>query len=120
MTTETDQPFWKTKRLDQMTHEEWESVCDRCAKCCYKRYVMKSGKSLKGEACSLLDEETRSCRDYENRLNIVKGCIKLTKDNMARIAPYMPETCAYRLLAEGKDLPEEHHLVKLCEPRKTP
>ena len=41
---------------------------------------------------------------------VVPGCVVLTPDNLERLH-WMPSTCAYRLVAEGRDLPWWHHLV---------
>ncbi len=105
-------PFWKTKRLDQMSPEEWESLCDGCAKCC----LLKLEDEDTGEIaytrlhCTLLDAETCRCSDYPNRKKRVPDCVKLTPDKIQEIG-WMPRTCAYRLVAEGRDLPDWHHLI---------
>ncbi|MEL6257492.1 MAG: YcgN family cysteine cluster protein [Pseudomonadota bacterium] len=108
----TTAPFWRTKRLDQMSDEEWESLCDGCAKCC----LLKLEDEDTGEIaytrlhCRLLDASTCRCSDYRNRKAKVPDCIKLTPDKIEAIA-WMPRTCSYRLVAEGQDLPDWHHLV---------
>lgn len=105
-------PFWKTKRLDQMTHEEWESLCDGCAKCC----LLKLEDEDTGEIaytrlhCRLLDAGTCRCSDYAHRKARVPDCIQLTPDKVDQIK-WMPRSCAYRLVHEGQDLPDWHHLV---------
>lgn len=107
-----DPPFWKTKRLDQMTAAEWESLCDGCARCC----LIKLEDSETGEiaytniACRLLDPGTCRCTDYVNRRRRVPDCIQLDAGNVAAFG-WMPSTCAYRLIAEGKDLAWWHPLV---------
>ena len=106
------EPFWKTKTLDQMNREEWESLCDGCAKCC----LLKLEDEDTGEIaytrlhCRLLDAGTCACSDYKNRKSIVEDCVILTPAGVEEIA-WMPKTCAYRLVHEGKDLPDWHHLV---------
>lgn len=103
--------FWREKTLSEMTHEEWESICDGCGKCC----LVKLEDEDSGEvaytdvACWLLDTRTARCRDYANRKSLVPDCIHLTPDNLAAL-PWMPKTCSYRLLSEGKDLPAWHPL----------
>lgn len=105
-------PFWKTKRLDQMSEAEWESLCDGCAKCC----LLKLEDEDTGEIaytrlhCRLLDAETCQCSDYENRKLYVPDCVKLTPEKIEAIR-WMPRSCAYRLVAEGQDLPDWHHLI---------
>ncbi|MEL6569282.1 MAG: YcgN family cysteine cluster protein [Pseudomonadota bacterium] len=108
----TTEPFWKTKSLTEMTTEEWESLCDGCAKCC----LLKLEDEDTGEIaytrlhCKLLDAGSCRCSDYENRKAIVPDCVKLTPKKINEIK-WMPRTCAYRLIAEGQDLPDWHHLV---------
>ena len=106
------EPFWKTKPLDAMTREEWESLCDGCAKCC----LLKLEDEDTGEIaytrlhCRLLDAGTCRCSDYANRKARVPDCVKLTPAGIEEIK-WMPTSCAYRLIHEGKDLPDWHHLV---------
>lgn len=105
-------PFWQRKSLDQMTGQEWESLCDGCARCC----LIKLEDEDTGEvhltrlACHLLDAGTCRCKDYRNRHKLVEDC--LTIDAQAvRTLKWLPPTCAYRLVAEGKDLEWWHPLV---------
>ncbi len=106
------EPFWKTKSLDTMTREEWESLCDGCAKCC----LLKLEDEDTGEIaytrlhCRLLDAATCRCSDYANRKARVPDCVQLTPAGIEEIK-WMPHSCAYRLVHEGKDLPDWHHLV---------
>ena len=107
-----DLSFWKRKGLAAMTRDEWESLCDGCGKCC----IHKLEDEVTGEllptnvACRLLDRRTARCTDYRNRKAHVPDCVRLTVTNLHRI-DWLPSTCAYRLLDEGKDLPEWHPLV---------
>jgi hypothetical protein len=107
-----DVPFWKRKRLDEMTPAEWESLCDGCARCC----LIKLEDPDDGEiaytdiACRLLDSGTCRCTDYANRSARVPDCVRLEPGNVAALE-WMPSTCAYRLIAEGKDLAWWHLLV---------
>lgn len=108
----SDLPFWKTKSLTEMSTEEWESLCDGCAKCC----LLKLEDEDTGEIaytrlhCKLLDAGTCKCSDYANRKAIVPDCVKLTPKKIDEIK-WMPRSCAYRLVAEGQDLADWHHLV---------
>ena len=104
-------PFWQTKTLAQMTESEWESLCDGCGKCCLvKLEDEESGEiAFTDLACHLLDTQSCRCKHYAQRLELVPDCVKLTKDNLDDIN-FMPSSCAYRLLHEGKDLPDWHPL----------
>ncbi|MBT3358279.1 MAG: YcgN family cysteine cluster protein [Rhodospirillales bacterium] len=105
-------PFWKTKRLDEMTTEEWESLCDGCARCCLAKLEDEETGEIAYTyvACRLLDQDTCRCTRYAERSRFVPDCVTLTIKNVDRL-PWMPSTCAYRLLKEGKDLPDWHPLV---------
>ena len=105
-------PFWQTKSLADMTREEWESLCDGCAKCClHKLQDADTGEiSQTNVACRLLDMKACRCTRYVDRKRLVPDCVVLDKDNVTQL-DWMPVTCAYRLLANGEDLKDWHPLV---------
>jgi uncharacterized cysteine cluster protein YcgN (CxxCxxCC family) len=105
-------PFWRRKTLAMMTPDEWEQLCDGCGRCCLLKLEDEdSGEVLYTDvACHLLDAQTCRCRDYRRRTRRVPGCVVLTPDNLERL-DWMPSTCAYRLLHEGRELPDWHPLV---------
>ncbi|WP_373503894.1 YcgN family cysteine cluster protein [Aestuariivirga sp.] len=105
-------PFWKTKPLAAMTREEWESLCDGCGRCCLNKLEDEdTGDFLYTRAaCRLLDLKTCRCSDYANRQSIVSDCVALTPENVGTLG-WLPRTCAYRLLDEGKPLQWWHPLV---------
>ena len=107
-----EKPFWQTVKLADMTAAQWEAVCDGCAKCCLvKLQDEDSGEIVFTDiVCNLLDQQSCRCAHYEERTKLVPDCVKLTKDNLDKI-DFMPPSCAYRLLHEGKDLPQWHPLV---------
>ena len=104
--------FWETKSLNQMTKREWESLCDGCGKCCLIKLEDSDTKELfyTDVACHLLDHETCQCKDYKNRKKLVDDCLQLEVNDVEDFK-WLPETCAYRLLHEGKPLPNWHYLV---------
>ncbi|KKM22835.1 hypothetical protein LCGC14_1621270 [marine sediment metagenome] len=95
-----------------MTHEEWESLCDGCARCClHKLEDEDDGRMFYTKAaCGQLDINSCRCKNYQQRQTLVPDCIQLSIDN-AHYFDWLPSTCAYRLLAEGEPLPEWHPLV---------
>jgi uncharacterized protein len=104
-------PFWKNKTLSDMTADEWESLCDRCGRCCLQKLEDdETGRvHLTMVACKLLDVDRCRCSDYADRQQRVPGCVRLRPDNVLKLS--LPNTCAYRLIAEGRDLPDWHPLV---------
>ena len=104
--------FWKTKSLNQMTKAEWESLCDGCGKCClHKLEDIDTGEiSISNVSCSFLDETSCRCKDYKNRQENVADCIQLDLKNLKTLQ-WLPSTCAYRLIDEGKSLYDWHHLI---------
>ena len=108
----TEKPFWQSVKLADMTAAQWEALCDGCAKCCLvKLQDEDSGEIVFTDiVCNLLDQQSCRCTHYEERTKLVPDCVKLTKDNLDKI-DFMPPSCAYRLLHEGKDLPQWHPLV---------
>ena len=105
-------PFWKTKTLPEMTREEWESLCDGCGRCCLNKLEDEdTGRFLYTRAaCKLLDLESCRCTDYANRHARVPDCVALAPENVGSLG-WLPATCAYRLLEEGKNLQWWHPLV---------
>ena len=123
-------PFWEAKSLSEMNRDEWESLCDGCAKCCLHKFIddadsdeQNSVYAIEGTdriedseqlhftniVCNLLNTKTCKCTDYANRTIKVPDCVKLTKDNLDKIF-YMPPSCSYRRLHEGRGLPSWHPL----------
>ena len=107
-----DEPFWKTKSLGEMSAAEWESLCDGCGQCCLYKLEDETNNemALTNVACRYLDLGACRCTDYANRTTNVPDCVALTADNAGELN-WMPQTCAYRRLAEGKDLYWWHPLV---------
>ena len=105
-------PFWRTKALEEMTDAEWESLCDGCARCCLNKLEDEdTGRVVYTDVgCSLLDGESCRCSDYAHRSDKVPECVRLTPHEV-RTLTWLPTTCAYRLVAEGRDLYDWHPLV---------
>ncbi|HKI74916.1 MAG TPA: YcgN family cysteine cluster protein [Pseudomonadales bacterium] len=105
------EPFWKTTALADMSREEWESLCDGCARCClHKLEDVDTGEvHYTSVACRYLGDDCR-CGHYPRRHRLVPDCVVLTPRRV-REFKWLPTTCAYRLLAEGKDLAWWHPLV---------
>jgi len=105
--------FWERHALDELTAPEWEALCDGCGKCCLNKLEdAETGEvELTRVACKLLDDATCLCGNYAERRRLVPECIVLTPGNIASHAYWMPQTCAYRLLWQGRPLPRWHHLV---------
>jgi uncharacterized protein len=105
-------PFWKTKTLSEMSPSEWESLCDGCGKCCLSKLEDEDTGEIHwtSVACRLFDSGACKCRDYPNRTKKVHDCVQLTPGNVGTIS-WLPSTCGYRLVHEGKDLFGWHPLI---------
>jgi len=104
--------FWERVPLKNLTPREWEALCDGCGKCCLNKLEDEDTQevALTRVACRLLDDETCRCSQYDIRLQFVPECVQLSPKTLPDIAYWMPETCAYRLLHEGKALYDWHPL----------
>ncbi|GAA6136676.1 YcgN family cysteine cluster protein [Arenicella sp. 4NH20-0111] len=105
--------FWEQKTLFEMTRDEWESICDGCAKCCLTQLQDEATEQLvfTNVACDLLNDNTCMCTDYDNRSDRVPSCVTMDAGNVEQAAEFAPPSCAYRLLLLGESLPDWHHLV---------
>ena len=117
--------FWQQKSLSAMTQQEWEAICDGCGKCCLNSFIdsdeeddefsptdtLREGEEIifTNIACQYLDSSACMCTDYANRQQLVPSCVKLTKDNLKDIF-FMPQSCSYRRLHEGRGLASWHPL----------
>lgn len=104
--------FWEDKPLEALDRAEWEMLCDGCGKCCVHKLEDEETGELfpTNVACKLLDRHSGRCSNYRHRRAFVPECVRLTP-KLAATLDWLPETCAYKLRAEGKPLPEWHHLV---------
>jgi len=106
-----NKPFWEHKSLTDLNASEWEAVCDGCARCCLNKIEDEDSGALfyTNVACHLLNDQCR-CGDYSNRTQRVPDCLQLTPTNVASIT-WLPTTCAYRRLNDGRGLATWHPLV---------
>lgn len=111
------EPFWQTKSLTEMNRDEWESLCDHCGKCCLIK--LQDDETNTDEAgsvyytnvvCDLFDKKDGHCTDYWNREERIPSCVRLTQDNLADLE-WMPPSCTYRRVLEGRGVPKWHHLI---------
>jgi uncharacterized cysteine cluster protein YcgN (CxxCxxCC family) len=103
--------FWEVKTLEQMNSAEWEALCDGCGKCCLNKFQDEDTDEVHftNVACRYLDLRSLRCRCWEDRAKKVLDCVVLTPD-LVRQVNWLPETCAYRVLAEGQPLADWHPL----------
>ncbi len=105
-------PFWQVKPLTEMTRDEWEQLCDGCGQCCLHKLQDEETDEVffTNVACRQLDTQTARCKKYAERQRFVPGCIVLTPSTVGDHV-WLPKSCSYRLINEGKDLPAWHPLV---------
>lgn len=107
-----EQNFWRTVPLAELDQSQWEALCDRCGKCCLHRF--ETGRDRKvvytNVCCRHLSRQNGSCRVYPNRLEQVPDCVDVTVELLCD-PRVLPQSCAYRLLAEKRELPWWHPLV---------
>ncbi len=110
--SELRERFWERYSLRELRRAEWEALCDGCGKCClHKLEDEETGRIYRTNvACRLLDRESGRCSDYRNRRAFVPDCVQL-RPELVRQLDWLPGTCAYRRVDEGKPLPAWHYLV---------
>jgi len=108
----TKKKFWESVPLFAMDPEQWESLCDGCAKCCLEKLEDEATGRIHytNVACRLLDHDTCRCGHYAHRGRIVPECVTLTPAVLEKPG-WLPSTCAYRRLAEKRPLPDWHPLL---------
>lgn len=106
------EPFWKSTALADMSREQWESLCDHCGRCClHKLEDIDSGEVFyTSVVCKYMDLDSCTCICYSDRTRMVPDCLELSRDLLSKLT-WLPDTCAYRLLADGKELFPWHPLI---------
>ena len=109
---DTRDKFWQHKSLNELTRAEWESLCDGCAKCCLHKLEDEETEEVfyTKVVCRYMNAANCQCTVYEKRNELVPNCVKLQPEDVA-VFHWLPSTCAYRLIAEGKPLEWWHPLV---------
>jgi uncharacterized cysteine cluster protein YcgN (CxxCxxCC family) len=125
-----DSEFWLSTKLEEMNTEQWEAICDGCAKCCLHKFIddeeagdineqeaLPTAIGKEGEevfftniVCQLLHTKNCECTQYQRRSELVPHCVTLTKENLKDIF-YMPSSCSYRRMHEGRGLASWHPLL---------
>jgi len=105
-------PFWEEKKLSEMSHSEWESLCDSCGKCCLHKLEDEDTGEIfyTSVVCDLIDLDSCTCTHYSERTHLVPDCLNLKQHNFSDYN-WLPTTCAYKLLAAGEKLPDWHPLI---------
>jgi uncharacterized cysteine cluster protein YcgN (CxxCxxCC family) len=103
--------FWKHKKLEEMSKEEWEALCDGCGKCCLNKLEIKGKIKFTNTHCRFLDCDSCLCKIYEHRFEVVPDCRDINLEAVREKPRWLPKTCAYWLLDNGYDLPEWHPLI---------
>lgn len=103
--------FWKKKKLDQLSREEWELLCDGCGKCCLNKIELKGKIKFTNTRCRFLNCQNCLCQIYDRRFEIVPDCRDITLTAVREKPRWLPKTCAYWLLDNGFDLPSWHPLL---------
>ena len=110
-----EKEFWKKKKLEDMSQDEWEALCDGCGKCCLNKVeVIQDEKSrivFTDVVCRFFCQKSCLCQIYPNRFEKVHDCRQITLDAVKEKPRWLPKTCAYWLLDNGYELPEWHPLV---------
>ena len=103
--------FWKKKRPEKFSRTEWELLCDGCGKCCLNKLEVNNKIYFTSARCRFLNPENCLCRIYEHRFAKVSDCRDITLQTVLSEPEILPQTCAYRLVVAGKDLPAWHPLI---------
>ncbi len=104
--------FWETKPMDKLNQREWEALCDGCGKCCLNKLEDDEGTvAMTRVACRLLDDQSCLCGNYAIRHKFVPECIVLTPKTISENLYWLPQTCGYRLIHEGRPLFDWHPLI---------
>ncbi|NIH16274.1 YcgN family cysteine cluster protein [Serratia symbiotica] len=105
-------PFWQQKTLEEMSEQQWESLCDGCGQCCLNKLLDEDTDEIyfTNVACNQLNIKSCQCSNYAHRFESEEDCIKLTRENLTTF-DWLPSTCAYRLIGEGKPLFPWHPLI---------
>ncbi len=108
----TKQRFWEDKPLSDLTDEEWEALCDGCGKCCLLKLEDEDSAEIvfTNLCCRYFDLDTCRCSSYAERSTLVPDCLDL-RSNLENCMPWLPKTCAYKMLAKGEPLAEWHYLI---------
>jgi uncharacterized cysteine cluster protein YcgN (CxxCxxCC family) len=112
--------FWQEKTLEQLNQTEWESLCDQCGLCCLLRLENEDTSEIfaTNVICSNYNLEAKGCSSYKNRQDTIPDCTQLTP-KLVKKFNWLPDSCAYRLILKGKDLPNSHPLITGKKPLKT-